>query len=310
VTPTLFCLPLVASAVLWTVGGRVGRRLPPATAVRLLTVTMLVTALATGFVLAVAAFVVIAQIPTIATIGRWSVAVLRSGDSIPTAAGAVAGAVVLVLLAAAVGRAATAGRDLFRSALVCRRLGPAFAGLIVVPDDIPDAYALPGLTGRIVVSTAMLHALPADERAVLLAHEAAHLTHRHHAYLLTAELAAAANPLLRPSLRAVRRAVERWADEGAAAEVGDRELAARALARAGLARGSSRRQGPAAALAGSEAFVIDRVRALLQEPPAPRPVLVAAVSILMVAVTSTAFLTARHTEARFEAAQTAYTATR
>jgi Zn-dependent protease with chaperone function len=106
-----------------------------------------------------------------------------------------------------------------------------------VPDDIPGAYALPGFTGRIVVSTAMLHALPADERAVLLAHEAAHLTHRHHAYLLTAELAAAANPLVRPSLGAVRRAVERWADEAAAAEVGDRDLAARALARAGLARG-------------------------------------------------------------------------
>jgi hypothetical protein len=39
----------------------------------------------------------------------------------------------------------------------------------MVHDDLPDAYALPGLTGRVVVSTAMLQALPADERQVLLA---------------------------------------------------------------------------------------------------------------------------------------------
>jgi Zn-dependent protease with chaperone function len=310
VTATLFCLPLVASAVLWIVGSRLGGRLPPATAVRLLTVTMLVTALATGFVLSVAAFVVLAQVPTIATMGRWSVAVLRSGDTIPTAAGAVAGAVVFVLLGAAFGRAATAGRDLFRSALVCRRLGPTVAGLIVVPDDIPDAYALPGFTGRIVVSTAMLHALPADERAVLLAHEAAHLTHRHHAYLLTAELAAAANPLLRPSLKAVRRAAERWADEAAAAEVGDRDLTARALARAGLARGSSRRQGPAGALAGADSFVADRVRALLAEPPAPRPALVAVVVVVVLVLLSAVTVTAGVTNARFETAQAAYSASR
>ncbi len=40
-----------------------GRLLPPATAVRLLTVTALVTALSTGFVLSVAAFVALAQLP-------------------------------------------------------------------------------------------------------------------------------------------------------------------------------------------------------------------------------------------------------
>ena len=38
-----------------------------------------------------------------------------------------------------------------------------------------------------------------EERAVLLAHEAAHLIGRHHLYLQVAELAAAANPLLRPA---------------------------------------------------------------------------------------------------------------
>jgi peptidase M48-like protein len=309
VTLTALCLPLVASLVLWCAGMPLGTRLPPATAVRLLTLTMLVTALATGFVLAVAAFTVVAQVPAIATIGRWSVAVIRRGGTIPTAAGVAAGAAVLLLLGAAVHRAASAARDLVRSALVCRRLGPTVAGLVVVAGDVPDAYALPGFSGRIVVSTAMLAALPAEERAVLLAHEAAHLAHRHHAYLLVAELAAAANPLLRRPRRAVRQAVERWADETAAAEVGDRDLTARALARAGLARGQARR-GLAVALGGSDTFVADRVRALLREPPARRPRLVAGVVLLVMVVLSAVAVTVQETETRFETAQAAYRASR
>jgi hypothetical protein len=306
VTLALSCVPLATGVAMWLLGARLGGQLPPATAVRLLTVTMLVTALATGFVLAVAAFTVLAQVPVIATMGRWSVAVLRTGDMIPTPAGALAGVAVLLLLSAAIGRAALSGRDLVRSALMCRRLGPTVARLVVIPDDIPDAYALPGFTGRIIVSTAMLAALPADERAVLLAHEAAHLTHRHHAYLLVAELSAAANPLLRPSCRMVRQAVERWADEVAAAEVGDRVLAARALARAGLAQGAAHRQAAAVALGGSDTLVADRARALLQEPPSPRPVLVAAVGVVILVLLSAVTVTARLTETRFETAQAAY----
>lgn len=46
---------------------------------------------------------------------------------------------------------------------------------MVLDDPVPDAYALDGLLGRIVVSTAMLRALVADERRALLAHESAHL---------------------------------------------------------------------------------------------------------------------------------------
>ena len=58
-------LPLVASALLGVTAGRLGRRLPPATAVWLLTGSMLVTALATGFVLAVAGVLVLGQIPVV-----------------------------------------------------------------------------------------------------------------------------------------------------------------------------------------------------------------------------------------------------
>jgi Zn-dependent protease with chaperone function len=272
---------------------------------------MLVAALATGFVLAVAGVLVLAQIPLVAALGHWSAHVLGSGLPVPATAGCLAAITVCGLLAAALRRAALGGRDLVLAAVACRRLGPAVNGLVVVDDEEPDAYTLPGIGGRVVVSTAMLRALPADERRVLLAHEAAHLSRRHHLWVEAAELAAAANPLLRPARRAVRAAVEREADEVAAVEVGDRALAARALARAGLARAAARRDAAlAAALAGADAAVADRARALLAGPPPRRRVLAGAVAALMLATGVAVLVTGMDTEARFEAAQSAYTSAR
>ena len=304
-------LPLVISVLLRASALRVGRWLPPGTAVRLLTAAMLVTALATGFVLAVAGLLVLAQIPLAAALGHYSARVLGSGMPVPVAAGGLAAVTVCGLLAAALRRAALGGRDLVLAAVACRRLGPAVGGLVVVDDEEPDAYTLPGLGGRVVVSTAMLRALPADERRVLLAHEAAHLTRRHHLWVQAAELAAAANPLLRPAARAVRAAVERDADEVAATEVDDRLLTARALARAGLARTAARRGATlAAALAGADSAIADRARALLGGPPPRRRALAGLMAGLMLATGIAALVTGAQTEARFEAAQSAYSSLR
>ena len=55
------------------------------------------------------------------------------------------------------------------------------------------------------------------------------------------DLAAAINPTLRPTARALRHTVERWADEDAADAVADRRTVARALARAALAAHAHRR---------------------------------------------------------------------
>jgi len=297
-------LPLAVSVLLGVSASGLGRRLPPGTAVRLLTAAMLVTALATGFVLAVAGVLVLAQIPLVAALGHW----LGSGLPVPVVAGGLAALTVCGLLAAALRRAALSGRDLVLAAVACRRLGPAVGGLVVVDHEEPDAYALPGIGGRVVVSTAMLRALPADERRVLLVHEAAHLTCRHHLWVQAAELAAAADPLLLPAARAVRAAVERDADEIAAGEVGDRVLAARALARAGLARAAARREAvPEVALAGADAAVAERARALLAGPPPRRRVLAGAMAGLILATVTAAAVTSAETEARFEAAQIAYT---
>ncbi|MET8169347.1 M48 family metalloprotease [Streptomyces sp. NPDC005329] len=117
---------------------------------------------------------------------------------------------------------------------------PPDTELIVAASSIPRAFAIPGRAGspgRILVTTAMLGALSAEERRVLLAHEQAHLTHRHGRLCTVVTLAGAVNPFLAPVRRTVIFLVERWADERAAAAVCDRACTARALARAALTAG-------------------------------------------------------------------------
>jgi hypothetical protein len=124
------------------------------------------------------------------------------------------------------------------------------------------------------------------------------------------ELAAAANPLLRPVATAVHAAVERWADEVAAGEVGDRQLAARALARAGLARAAAgrptRQSTPAAALSAVGGGVADRARALLEPAPRHRHGLASAILALAIVSSASAAVTAHQTEHRFERASYHY----
>ncbi|WP_239308193.1 M56 family metallopeptidase [Frankia sp. Cj3] len=298
-------IPFVTSLLLTVSGGRLGRRLPPAAATRLLTTACLVTALATGFILAVAAFTLLAPLPPLTAVGHWSAAVVRGHDPLPATAGLLPAFTVAGLAASAARRAVLVGQDLAAAEFTCRRLGPAPTGLVIVDDDHPDAYTLPGLTGRIVVSTAMLRALPADERRVLLAHEHSHLRHRHHAYTQLASLAAAANPLLRTPAAAVRLAVERWADEDAAAIAEDRAVVARALARAGLAR-TSTLTTPTVALGAVHTDLAHRARALLDPPPKPRPALAIALAALVLTTAAAAVDTAHTTEGRFERAQATY----
>jgi Zn-dependent protease with chaperone function len=305
-------VPVLAGLLLSVLAGPTSRRLPPATAVRLLTATGLAVALGTGFVLAVTAFDVVALIPAVAAIGHWSIPTVRAGDPIPAGAGTVAAVAVIVLLGRALWCAWRAGYDLAVAVLACRQLGPAVGRLVVVHDLQPDAYALPGLRGRIVVSTGMLQALPADERRVLLAHEDAHLNHHHHLYVQAAHLAAAANPLLRPLTRAVETGIERWADEIAADTVHDRRLAARALARAGLASTAPPRQigggRQAAALPATDTEIAERVRALLADPPRHHRGLTCLLAGVGAMACAAALQTAQDTEHHFEAAQAHYAA--
>jgi beta-lactamase regulating signal transducer with metallopeptidase domain len=94
---------------------------------------------------------------------------------------------------------------------------------------------VPGWPCRIVITQGMLAALSSGERDVLLAHERSHAQGSHYLFTSVARLAAAANPLLRPVAAQAGYTVERWADERAAIQAGDRTLAARAIAHAALA---------------------------------------------------------------------------
>lgn len=298
--------PFLVSGLLWLIGPRVGRWLPPAAATVLLTTLALVTALATGLVLSLAGFLWLAQLPQVARVGHWSSVVLRSDNWLPGATGAVAGVCAFALLLAALRRAIRAVRAIVIAARTCRRLSPAAGGLVVIEDLEPTAYAVPGFSGRIVVSTAMLRTLSAVERRALLAHEAAHLRYRHHVYTQLTDVAAAANPLLRPLRSAVGLAVERWADEAAAAETGDRHLVARALARAGVATSRVRAPEPSTVMAAAGTSLAVRVRALLDPPPRRRRLAFTFVVALTASSILTAGVAAQGAHDRFETAQASY----
>ena len=184
----------------------------------------------------------------------------------------------------------------------CGRLGEP-GSLVVLDTETPDAFTTPEATGRIVVTRGMLRALAADERAALLAHEGSHLSHRHAWWTVAVDLAATANPSLTPTARTLRNAVERWADEDAAARLGDRRLVARALARAALARQRYPRDVLPAATGGD---VPDRVRALLDPPTSRRGPAVVVLALLVAALTLGAATVQHQGERLFERAEIAH----
>jgi Peptidase family M48 len=300
-------LPLAVSLLAALSARWVAGRLEPRTATWLLTVSALLLAAATGAALAALAATVIGQVPVLASIGHWSVRALRQND--PTSLSLAVAA--CILLGGAMAAACRAGfrrvRALAAAAGTARCL-PCTGQFAVLDDPEPDAYTLPGLPGRIVVTSGMLDALDDREVQVLVAHERAHLACGHYLFVTAAHLAAAANPLLRPVEAAVRYAVERWADEYAAGRIGDRRVAAVTVGKAALLTTASRRASSSALSMVTRSLrragpVPRRVAALLAAPPGPRPLLVAAaVLVLGLAATSTLEV-ARDLHALFELAE-------
>jgi Zn-dependent protease with chaperone function len=258
-------VPFAVTAVLTLLAPRLARRLTPRPAAWALACAALVTAIGWTGSLALLAFTGIAQIPEVAAEGHWSVTALRAEDPVYL----VVAAVSTCLLAASVVSLGVAALRQVRQVVRTRRECAGLRGgteLAVLDDDAPLAFALPGRPGRIVVSRGMLRCLGDDEREALLAHERAHLRGRHHLFLSLWRLTAALNPLLRPLAGTGAFVLERWADEEAAARLGDRSVVARAVGHAALASAGAPR--PALAVTGGE--VPQRVRALLAPPPARR----------------------------------------
>lgn len=340
----LSLVPFALSAVLCMTGVRLGRWLPPRVAAVGLTALAVVVATAALVALALAGMLAVAQLPWVARTGHWSAPTLGSVSNLPLALCWVGGLLGAALAMRTAVHAVAVGRALGRAAAAVRMMSPGRRGrrigadrcrpgqplaaaidpigpgevgpgevspgeispaeMSIVDDAIPDAYAVAGLRGHVVVTTSMLRLLPAAERRALLAHEAAHVRHRHHLYVQAVRLAACVNPMLRPSVAAVTLAVERWADEDAAAAVRDRRVVARSLARAALGRRAA--TAAPTVLAAADHQVGDRVRFLLAPRPRRRPLTAGAVAAVIVACSAASVASAGVAHDRIEVAETVY----
>ncbi|WOI61146.1 M56 family metallopeptidase [Streptomyces fradiae] len=264
-------LPLVLPLTAWPVARLAEQHLHPRAATWLLTGAAAVLAVCSTVSLVLLMVVGTAQLPGNPLPDAWSDPEVRAAVPYDE----IAGRVAIPALAAVL---ASCGHAAWRHLRVRRRTRRALASLprtpvAVLPDAVPYAYALPGGSGRVVVTTALLDALTSAERRALFAHERAHLTARHHRFLLTAQLAARANPFLRPLYTAVTYTAERWADEEAAARVGSRRVVARAVGKAALLSRAAPAGPPGfSGLAGLAAAgpVPRRVAALLGPAPSAR----------------------------------------
>lgn len=294
-------IPLLVTVVLAVLAPRAARRPAPRPVAWFLACAALVTA--TGWLgsLALLAFTGFAQIPEVAEEGHWSVAALRAEDPVSLAVAAVSALTLAAGLVSLGVAAVRQGRHVRWARRESDRV-PGDTELVVLDDEAPQAFALPGAPGRIVVSRGMLRCLGDAEREALLAHERAHLRGRHHLFQTVWRLTAAVNPLLRPLAEAGGFVLERWADEEAAAHVGSRTVVARAVGRAALASvGASR----PAALAATGGAVPQRVQALLAPPPARRALPFMAGALLLILCCASLANAASDSESLVESAERA-----
>ncbi|MQY04350.1 M56 family metallopeptidase [Actinomadura macrotermitis] len=253
------CLPAVITLVLGVVLGWRALPLHPRWSARVLAITAAMAALAgVGTVVFIAVNYGATLAPGAADrLPEW----MLFGDDRPVPpllgvpAAALTGAAAVV-----VGRRAVRWtRELRRAQRAARS---------VLESDALIATAVPGRRGGVLVSRGLLNGLTARELEVVFRHEESHLRHRHHRYLAAGAFAAALIPPLRTLEGRLRLAVERWADEDAAAVVGDRVLIAHTIAKVALA--GVPEGGPAPAF--TDSIVVERVQAMLASPPGTNPV--------------------------------------
>ena len=264
-------VPLLVAVLAALVTPSLTRRLSPRLATWTLTITAMFVATASLASLGLLAWLLVAELPPVAGIGRWQPGAVASASPVPPeiAAAALAG---LAWMAWRLARRVAAVVGEARVVLSLERRLPSRHGparLVVVDDPVPSAYALAGLPhcgGHILVSTGILQALDdTDLRHAVLAHERAHLRHHHATIRVVVDLARAINPLLRGVSRQVAFLLERWADEEAATAT-SRATAAEALATMALASAPARPH-----LAFHHLGVPARVAALLDHPTESRP---------------------------------------
>jgi Zn-dependent protease with chaperone function len=261
----LFIVPLLVPFAASLLAPRVVDRFEPAAALWALTVTTIV--LATSSLAALGALLLpgVLRLSLFARLGEL-IHPLDVGPALFLYPATVLSVGALTVCAWTVSRSAARQWQHLRIAHAQAETRQAAGDLSIVNDDCPDAYALPGKPGRIVVTSGMLRALNPSEREALFAHERAHLTGRHHWFLAAAELSAHCHPALRTVCTAIVLAAERTADEAAASATGDRRMTARAIARAALASSDTFRTRPSFTPSAASGPVPRRVAALLHRP--------------------------------------------
>jgi hypothetical protein len=244
---------ILVGATTGTAALLVPRRLRPDAAARLITSLVLISCGAVVWTLVLIVTANVAQMHGVAERLTWchDLVANHRGSFSPLGLAALAAALLTTI---------SASRVLYRQR---RQPTPSDEReLAIVASELPVAYALPGDPGQIVVSTAMLRSLDPQEQRVLLAHERSHLRRHHHRYIRTTEFAIAAIPFLAPLRSRLRFVLERWADEDAAEEVGDRAIVACAIARAALATQPT----PAVGIAMADCGIVERVEIMLAGP--------------------------------------------
>jgi beta-lactamase regulating signal transducer with metallopeptidase domain len=178
---------------------------------------------------------------------------------------AVSAALLLRIAIASATQVATMRSQARRQVELARLVGKAEPGLgaLVVESDQPSAFCVGGAQPMVVFTSAALDTLDRRQLGAVLAHERAHLAHRHHWVQTAAKVIARALPivpLLREAPDALGRLIEMHADDVATVDH-DRSVLATALV--ALATPSARQP----ALAAGATDVLARMRRLLAPAP-------------------------------------------
>jgi Zn-dependent protease with chaperone function len=208
---------------------------------------------------------------------------------------ALAGVVAAWRYGRRVRRSGSQTRSHARAALLVGRAIAGQARTVMLDDPRPAAYCVAGRPAAIVVTSGALAVLDPPQLRAVLAHEGAHLAHRHHALAtVTRGLAAAfpGVPLFTRGAAEVARLTEMAADDTAARASGRPALVTALIAIAtGAAVSSTGSLGaavPAGAMAAAARAVPDRVERLLRPSSPARSAAFAAALTLTLAVLAAA----------------------
>lgn len=298
----LVYLPFLLSMVVVALSRAASRRLAPRAAAWAILMSMVALGASTAVALGLLASPLVARLPLAARLGRWQPGTVALRSPVPVWLSIVALAALTAVTGCAIVRARRLASQFRGAAQAHNQLPPGSPELVVVNESKPLAYALSptmSRSGRIIISKGMLTLLDDAERSAVLAHERAHLRHHHDLFIAASDLATAANPLLAPTRKDLRFALERWADEDAAGAT-SRAVTASALAKAAIAAINLITLPSGASQLHSHSMPL-RVAALLDGPPSAHRRLAWLLICLAVTAGFAVALATHDTEQFFEA---------